>query len=433
MRVLGIGDDNDLGDLYLQLRARGHEVRVHIADAASGDSMQGMLEHAEDLRAAIEWVRGAGPDGLVLFESVSRGPMQDALRAEGVRVVGGSALGDRLEQDRELGQEALANVGLRNLGTERFDAFDSAIRYVAETRGRYVLKFNGTGFESSRNYVGTREDGADMISVLRHQRARWKLPHAPDFILMEHVRGVEIGVGAYFDGQRFVGPPNLDWEHKRLFPGDVGELTGEMGTLVTYRNGERFFDATLARLQPTLAAANHVGYVNLNTIVDERGIWPLELTCRFGYPGFAVLSALQATPWDELLVALVERRGTGFRTHDGYAVGVVLTVPPFPYQDGYARLGKDSPILLDTSLTEAEREHLHFAEVRRDGDDLVTAGVCGYIMVVTGRGETVEEAQASAYRTVAKVSIPNMRYRNDIGARFIREDHRTLQRLGWLP
>ncbi len=429
MRVLGVGHSLDLGDMYLRLIDRGHDVRVIVRDAEARDTLAGMVTLGGAWDDELAWV---GRDGLVVYEAASDGAQQDALRADGYRVVGGSGLGDRLEQDRELGQELLRGAGLRTLPTHRFTSFDDAVGFIARTPRRYVLKFNGAGYASMRNYVGMRGDGADVAGVLAHQRDRWTFAETPDFILMDHVEGVEVGVGAYFDGARFLSPPNLDWEHKRLCNGDLGELTGEMGTVVTYRGAERLFEATLARLAPRLAAADHRGYVNLNTIIDDAGVWPLELTCRFGYPGFSILDALHAEAWDDILVRIADGRGGAIATHDGFAVGVVLTVPPFPYSEGYDRLSKGMPIHVPDTLSAVERHHLHFAEVARDRGQLVTAGTIGYVMVVTGRGATVEAAQREAYALAAQISIPNVRYRTDIGDRLIARDHARLIRLGWM-
>jgi phosphoribosylamine--glycine ligase len=62
---------------------------------------------------------------------------------------------------------------------------------------------------------------------------------------------------------------------------------------------------------------------------------------------------------------------------------------------------------------------------------LVTAGMIGYVMVVTGTGDTIEEGRRTAYERVGKVVIPNMRFRNDIGARHA-SDVAFMQGLGWL-
>src|ERR1019366_5208868 len=235
-----------------------------------------------------------------------------------------------------------------------FDGFDGAIAHVVEAPGRFVLKFSGEDFASTRSYVGVLDEGDDVLAALRLQRAKWPYDERPRVVLMEHLAGVEVGVGSFFNGAEFVRPANLDWEHKRFFPGNVGELTGEMGTVVTYRGAERLFDATLARLAPVLRASRHVGYVNLNMIVNDDGPWPLELTCRFGYPGFAILGALHAEPWDAILDRVAAGREPTLATHDGVAVGVVLTVPPFPYPDGYERLSKGMPIVFRRDLDDAD-------------------------------------------------------------------------------
>ncbi|HEX8623013.1 MAG TPA: hypothetical protein VF718_13685, partial [Allosphingosinicella sp.] len=295
----------------------------------------------------------------------------------------------------------------------------------------YVLKFSGPDFESSDHYVGQRADGADVRAVLAARfRARGGAPAR--YILMDHVDGVEMGVGAYFDGERFLEPACLDWEHKRFFAGDMGELTGEMGTIATFERSSRFFGLTLARLAPLLREHGHVGYVNLNTIVNADGIWPLEFTCRFGYPGFAVLEPLQATGWGALLAAMARRPGGAFGVRPGFCAGIVLTTPPFPYTRKQVDEPVGLPVILDGSLDEEDRGHFHYGEVGMAGLQLVTSGIYGWTMVVTGTGATIEQAKRAAYARAARVFVPGLRYRLDIGDRLIAGDYETVAGLGLL-
>jgi phosphoribosylamine--glycine ligase len=433
MRFLGVGQHNDLGALYLELAKAGHQVRVRVDDPASHDVLSGMIARSDaSFEQDLDWL-GCGPEGgLILFEGTGHGALQSQLRAQGYRVIGGSAFGDRLENDRAFGQSTLAGLGLPTAATHEFAGFDQAIRFVEQTRRRYVLKFSGSGFASTRSYVAMLPDGSDMLAMLIQQRQKWAYEETPTVVLMDHLQGVEVGVGAWFNGRAFLEPANIDWEHKRFFPGDIGELTGEMGTVVSYEYGHRLFESTLARLAPQLRQAGHVGYVNLNMIVNEQGPFPLELTCRFGYPGFAILGALHKQPWDEVL-RRIATGASSLEVWPGFALGVVLTVPPFPYPDGYERLSKGMPICFQPDLSDADRDSLHFAEVGLKAGQLVTAGEVGYIMVVTGRGDSVAEARNAAQRIVQKVAIPNMRYRTDIGVRLETHDQAELRRLGWLP
>jgi phosphoribosylamine--glycine ligase len=120
MRILGIGDWNDLGDLYLQLQREGHEVRVFIEDSEAHDIGTGPLTRVDDWRNALAWIYAAGRDGVVVFETAHHGRLQDALRAEGFQVIGGCAYGDRLENEREFAQQVLRDLGLNTLPSRTF-------------------------------------------------------------------------------------------------------------------------------------------------------------------------------------------------------------------------------------------------------------------------------------------------------------------------
>ncbi len=424
MRILGVGPRCYLGDIYLSLQREGHDVRV-CAQEPGERAFGGLIDTVADWRAELGWV---GRDGIILFEGVGQGATQDALRAEGYRVVGGSAFGDRLEQERGFGQAVLRDAGLPIAQSTALPGPAAALDWIARHPGRTVLKWDGT---RNQTYVGDHPRGDDVAFQLRRAT-----PDEGGVLLMERLEGVEIGVGAYFDGHAFLRPACLDFEYKRFFAGDMGEMTGEMGTLASYDGAGRLFDATLDRIAPLFARARHVGYVNLNLIVNERGAWPLEFTCRIGNPGFAVLAALQRDGWGDLLARMAARDGEGragrFATLPGWAVCIVLTVPPFPARRDAAAPEDDPPLFFRDPPQGDETAHYHPVDMRQDAGQLLIHRRSGHAMIVTGTGPTVRAAQDAARARARNVIAPELRWRPDIGDRYLTGEQARLHALGWL-
>jgi phosphoribosylamine--glycine ligase len=433
MRFLGVGDYCELASLYLRLIEEGHDVRVFIGEPLCHGILAGMVPRTNEWQTELPWIREAGADGIILFENVgdSNGLKQDALRADGFQVVGGSEFGDRLENDRAFGQSILGSLGLPSAPMHEFETVAQASTFIKSRPRRYVLKFNGDEFSAADNYVGQLTDGRDVAAMVSAKFREFKRNRI-SFVLMDHVDGIEMGVGSYFNGDHFMTPACLDWEHKRFFPGDIGELTGEMGTVVTYERTERFFERTLAKLAPLLKANQYCGYINLNTIVNESGIWPLEFTCRFGYPGYSILEPLQKTLWSSLLKAMVRKSTTTLQTQAGFSVGIVLTTRPFPYFRTNIPEQVGLPIIFEAALSDEDRKNIHLGEVGMADNELVTAGYHGWTMVVTGTGASITDAQSAAYRLADRVVVPNLRYRNDIGSKLLSTDYSRLERLGLL-
>jgi len=130
VRFLGIGHSGDLGDMYLRLIAAGHEVRFYCRDFDEHGVFENMLPRVADYRSELDWVRSAGDDGVIVFETAEHGAIQDGLRRDGFHVIGGCALGDRLENDRAFGQRALAELGLKTARTYAFDDYERAMDFI---------------------------------------------------------------------------------------------------------------------------------------------------------------------------------------------------------------------------------------------------------------------------------------------------------------
>jgi phosphoribosylamine--glycine ligase len=407
--------------MYLRLLGEAHEVCVTVSEPLAAGTMAGMVPRADNWRDELGWVREAGGEGLILFEATGFGALQDELRREGYNVVGGSAFGDRLENDRGFAQRLLGELGLKTAPVVEFAEAAAALEDLRARPRRTVFKMSASAGET---FVGAFDDGRDVAALL----AAHEDEAEARFILMDFVDGIETGVGAYFDGERFLLPACLDWEHKRFFAGDMGELTGEMGTVATFDGSNALFEACLEPLAPMLREAGHVGYVNLNTMINADGVWPLEFTCRFGYPGFAVLEPLQALGWGELFGRMIARGGGRFPTRSGFSLCVVLSTPPFPY----SRKEIDAVVGLPVEVGDVDPGHWHWGEVGMAGDRIVTSGLYGWTAVVTGTGASVADARAAAYSRAAEIRCPNLRYRLDIGERQMGGELAQLAAWGWL-
>ena len=412
-KFLFVSFEGLIGDLAWQVKKEGHEVKYYIHSKSEKDVSDGFVEKCDDWKSQKDWA------DVIVFDDVGFGKIADDLRKEGKAVVGGTEYTDKLEDDREFGQNELKKVGVNVLPHWNFTDFDAAIDFVQKNPGRYVIKPNGKAQnEKELSFIAQEEDGNDLLNVLQHYKKSWS-KKLNDFQLQKFAQGVEIAVGAFFNGKDFVYPINVNFEYKKMFPGDIGPNTGEMGTMMFWSPPNLLFNETLLKMKPALAEVGYVGYIDLNCIANAKGIYPLEFTSRFGYPTISIQMEGVTSSWGEFLRALAKGEGPEFKTKKGFQVGVVIAVPPFPFTDlsAFRKYSEDATIIFKKPTTDG----IHIGDVKLVEDDWRLAGESGYSLIVTGTGLTVDDAKKQAYKRIENILIPNMFYRTDIGERWSRD------------
>ena len=422
-KFLFVSDEALIGDLAWQVKKEGHLVKYYIHQKTEKDVCDGFLEKVDEWRSLTDWA------DVIVFDDIGFGEVADKLRAKGKGVIGGSAYGDRIEDDRNFGQDEMKDVGINILPHWDFTDFDEAIKFVKDNPDRYVVKPSGKAQnEKELSYVGQDENGKDLLEVLDLYKTSWgnKLKA---FQFQKYASGVEIAVGAFFNGTDFVHPININFEHKRMFPGNIGPNTGEMGTSMFWADRNKVFEETLLKMKAKLTASKYVGYIDINCIVNNRGIYPLEFTSRFGYPTISIQMEGVTSEWGLFLYQLAYGHNYEFKTKKGFQIGVVVAVPPFPFVDPHAfkKYSEDAVVILKKPATEG----IHIADIKLVEGKWRLAGQSGYALIVTGSGYTMADAKKQAYNRISNIMIPNMFYRTDIGEKWY-EDSDRLQSWGYL-
>lgn len=410
------------GDLAWKIQNEGHQVKCWIKDVT--DEYDGFVEkvggHWKDY---VDWA------DVVVFDDIGFGKEADALRKAGKPVIGGSVYTDKLEDDREFGQAEMKRLGMLTLPSWDFDDYEKALQFIKDNPGRYVYKPSGFVPSDWKGflYVGKEEDGLDLYEII-DQNKKILSKKIKTFQLQKFVSGVEVGASAFFNGEKFITPVLIAFEHKRLFPGELGPMTGEMGTSMFWSEPNVLFAETTGRMEEALREAKYVGYIDINCIVNGRGIYPLEFTARFGYPTINIQQEGILSEWGDFFYEIAHYRDYDLRAKRGFQIGVVIVTPPFPYEDPW-----ETEVYKDVSIIFRKPNHegVHISDVKVVDGVWRTAGESGYHLIVTGHGITMEEARNQAYSRINNIILVNMIYRTDIGSTWS-DDSDRLRSWGYL-
>lgn len=422
--------------LAYKMVQEGHDVKLFIDDEDRKEGFDNLVPKTTDWRAELAWV-GKGDNSLIIFDDIGYGIEQDKLRTEGYSVFGGSELADKLESDRQYAHEIFTEAGIKTVLTKNFNTIQEAIRFVEENKGAWVIKQNGHA-SKGLNYVGNFESGVDVISVLKNYEKSFG-EKIKTITLQQKIQGVEIGVGRYFNGNDWVGPIEINIEHKKFFPDDLGPMTSEMGTVLWYDDNEnnKLFQGTLNKLKKHLQEIQFKGDIDINCIVNESGAYPLEATPRFGSPAIYLQAEIHNSPWAEFLKAIADGENYNLQWKKGLGMVLVLAVPPFPYA---YKMEETSPkgvdIYFNADMTEEDFTHICFEGVALKNTDTIKQYYIsdhqGYVLYVSSLSDSIDSNRKNIQNLVEKIYIPKVFYRNDIGINFKNTIEAKLKSLGYL-
>jgi len=418
MKVLIISTDSCGLSFAWRCAQAGHQVRWFLKPDDTNNQECGIgfkgVERIDNWVASVKWA-----DLIVPTSNDDYVQRMDFFKARGAKVFGPSGQSTALEIKRAKGMEFLEEHGIECPEFKTFKTLKDAEDFVWANEERWVFKTLGDNEDKSLSYCS--DSPADMIARLQ----RWqKLKMNPkgEVMLQKFIPGIEFAVSSWMGSGGFVGKPNSNFEFKKCLSGDMGQNCGEAGTAIKYVSKCKLFDTVLKPLEKSLLKMGHLGDIDVNCIIDEKGkAWPLEFTSRMGWPAFNIMMAThKGDPVKWMLDACNGKDSTDFSSD--HALGVVVAQPDYPFSNATKKETTGIPIY---GVTKKNVKYLHPQSVKMEklpdmeGGSVVereiwsTAG--DYLIVVTGTGNSVSQAAKRCYATVDELSIPDMIVRDDVG------------------
>lgn len=406
-----------------------YEVCFQITDPDYKKIGDGLVHKIDD------WFEYLDKGYIWIVDGCESAKLQDWLRSRGEDVVGSNVALAEYEDDRQKGQAWFRKLGFKQPLSKNFKDFEDAIEYVRQSKGRLILKQNGAA-PKHLNHKGKFDDGFDMVYHLEQLKKGWnESEYGPvDFDLMEIVEGTEIAASAFFNGHDWLRNREgkvvgyLNAEQKKEMDGDLGETTGEMGTVFygVDEEDELFADIMLRPgVAELLAEHNFRGVFDINGCVTDKGFVAFEVTSRFGIPAtsYEFMEGLNGDP-AELLSAMAMGIDLPIEVRRKYGIVQVIAAKPFPVEESVSRENTSLGVRLWPLLkgkraddfTPDQWKHIHLENFCKKDDAYLVATGNGYLLTVTQIGNSIEEVRDKCLEFIRQnLYIAGAKYRQDLG------------------
>lgn len=424
MNVLIVDFDRTGLDMAYRAAEAGHAVRWWVpknkdgSTPRTGDGFPG-VHRVGDWRREMGWAKS----GLIvnLFNDRAITAELDKYRSMGWPVFGPSVKSARLEWDRAAGMKMFERAGMKVPKYHEFQNMDAALRFAWKADQSYAFKTLGDSEDKALSFVPA--DPADLVGWLE-TKIKSGLQLKGKCILQEKIDILcECGISAWMGKDGFLPDKfNLNFEHKKLMPGDYGQNTGEMGTVCKYvENGE--LPELLLSFEQELRELGHIGDTDIGGAITKQGEFvPFEWSLRFGWPSTFILFASHLGDPVQWMRDALDGHDT-LQVDTRAAVGVVMAQPPFPMQDDDPKKSVGNVVTgIDAVWDRVSPVELMIAPGPVMKDDRVAKGQTyqttgDYICCVTALGPDPHDAVAEVYAAADRIKYPDRLLRNDIGKR----------------
>ena len=346
----------------------------------------------------------------------------DDLASAGIKAFGPSRLAAQLEGSKGFTKDLCAEFGIPTGAYRRFDNASDATAYVRGQGAPIVVKADGLA--AGKGVVVAKTLGEAEAAVAMMFAGTFGAAGA-EVVIEEFLQGREISFFALCDGETAL-PLASAQDHKRAFDHDEGPNTGGMGAYSpTPFVTEIVHEQIMSRIiHPTLVGMKargmpFRGVLYAGVMLTAAGPKLFEYNVRFGDPECQVLMLRMMSDLVPAMLAACDGQLKNFdlRWYPDSAVTVVMAAKGYPgdYKKGTRIEGLDEAGKIEGV------EIFHAGTLARDGAIFANGG---RVLNVSAVGKAITEAQARAYRAVAKIKWPDGFCRHDIAGQAVEHERK---------